>query len=291
VSLRLCQIHLGNEDPNQTFARAHTERLPCEVSVVHGDRVRPTRPLHLDGRTLGSRRITRRARELLWRLRGLDAAAEEDSRAYLTAFHRARWNVVLAEFGHVGAQAVDACQRSNLPLVVCFHGYEVTSRARGGAAGVRRGGAIRREESATADAAGVSGGEETVSGGPHADDRHGRAAGRLLRPRRGVGDRRCGDIPRGATTRRCRRRAAGCPSLRPTLDHGGRRRQRGTPELRLGGERYAHPGGLDAPCRDPRDRGRRHDRLPGRRARCAGDGDPDGSRLWEIVRAVVAERR
>jgi glycosyltransferase involved in cell wall biosynthesis len=127
-SLRVCQVHLGRDDPTEGFARARAERLPCHVAVVHGD---TRRPLYLDGRPLHSsrlpRRIIARVQQAAWRLQGRDVDAERTTRTYLEAFRRARCDVVLAQFGHVAVQAMDACRRLNLPLVASFHGYDATA--------------------------------------------------------------------------------------------------------------------------------------------------------------------
>jgi colanic acid/amylovoran biosynthesis glycosyltransferase len=130
MSIRLCQIHLSLDDPMETFARDHAERLPCEVSVVHGHRYGV--PLCLDGRPLYpnllAHRIASRARRIVWQRRGLDIEDQTFTRAYLTAFRRADCDAVLAEFGPVGAQAMHACKILNLPLTVYFHGYDASAR-------------------------------------------------------------------------------------------------------------------------------------------------------------------
>lgn len=59
---------------------------------------------------------------------GLDETQELITRSYLKAFRRSGCQVVFAEFGHVGVQAMEACRRYDLPLIVQFHGYEVSSR-------------------------------------------------------------------------------------------------------------------------------------------------------------------
>jgi colanic acid/amylovoran biosynthesis glycosyltransferase len=129
TTLRLCQVHLTPDDPGQWFAHAHAERLPCDVFVVHGDW---ERPLYLDGAPLQSSKrlpeFVRLGRRAIAYWRGRDAEADEVSSLYLRAFRRARCQAVLIEFGHIAVQAMDACRRLGLPLIVHFHGFDVYSR-------------------------------------------------------------------------------------------------------------------------------------------------------------------
>jgi colanic acid/amylovoran biosynthesis glycosyltransferase len=126
---RLCQVHLERDDPGQPFARAHAERLPCQVSVVHGDAYRPLSlddvPLRSSKRLAEFARLGRRA---LAHWRGSDGEADEITSDYVRAFRRSRCQAVLIEFGHVGVQAMDACRRLDLPMTVHFHGYDVYAR-------------------------------------------------------------------------------------------------------------------------------------------------------------------
>jgi colanic acid/amylovoran biosynthesis glycosyltransferase len=127
---RLCQVHLTPDDPGQWFAHAHAERLPCRVSVVHGDWNRPS---FLDGVPLQSTKplpeFIRLARRAVAYWRGRDGEADEITSLYLRAFHRARCQAVLVEFGHVGVQVMDACRRLDLPMIVHFHGFDAHSRS------------------------------------------------------------------------------------------------------------------------------------------------------------------
>jgi glycosyltransferase involved in cell wall biosynthesis len=47
---------------------------------------------------------------------------------YLKAFRSIRPDVVLAEYGNTGTRVAEACQRSRVPLVVHFHGYDASVR-------------------------------------------------------------------------------------------------------------------------------------------------------------------
>ena len=54
---------------------------------------------------------------------------DEMTDAYTGAFHRQGVNVVLAEYGDVGALVLPACRACRIPLVVHFHGYDASARA------------------------------------------------------------------------------------------------------------------------------------------------------------------
>lgn len=128
----VCLIHLSAGDPTETFVRARAGSLPCQVAVVHGGGRRGRRPLYLGDEPLHSpaltARMARRAQQLEWRLRGVDADQESITRSYLRAFRRSGCDVVFAEYGHVGVQAMEACRRARIPLIVQFHGYDISSR-------------------------------------------------------------------------------------------------------------------------------------------------------------------
>lgn len=130
AAFRLCQVHLTRDDPGQPFARAHAERLPCHVSVLHGDWYRPRR---LDDELLRSPRpfseAARLAHRAVARLRGRDAEQDEITSDYTRAFRRARCDAVLVEFGNVAVQAMDSCRALGLPLIVHFHGFDAHSRS------------------------------------------------------------------------------------------------------------------------------------------------------------------
>src|SRR5579862_1372750 len=129
-AFRLCQVHLTLDDPGQSFARAHAERLPYAVSVVHGDW---SRPLYLDGAALQSPRrwaeFVRLGRRTVAYWIGQNGNANEITSTYIKAFRRTGCDAVLVEFGNVAIQAMDACRRLRLPLIVHFHGFDVHSRS------------------------------------------------------------------------------------------------------------------------------------------------------------------
>jgi glycosyltransferase involved in cell wall biosynthesis len=123
VAIVQTKPHLESE----TFVRAHADRLPAEVVVVHGQ------PPAIDGRRL----IEASPRGLWPLLRGLARGLRPHagwralaiSSGYLAALRRIRPDVVLAEFGPSGAAAREACVAAEIPLVTFFHGYDATRRS------------------------------------------------------------------------------------------------------------------------------------------------------------------
>ena len=109
--------------PSETFLRVHAERLPADVTVIHG--LLP----HIGDGPLLPRSLVRRACHKISRaLAGRDWSWEL-TRAYIEAFRRCRADVVLAEYGLVGVRVMEACRRAGVPLVVHFHGYDASMRS------------------------------------------------------------------------------------------------------------------------------------------------------------------
>jgi glycosyltransferase involved in cell wall biosynthesis len=57
-----------------------------------------------------------------------DKYREQITKAYVSLFQRQRIDSVLAEFGPSGVAVMEACQQLNLPLVVHFHGFDLSVR-------------------------------------------------------------------------------------------------------------------------------------------------------------------
>ena len=115
---RLCVVTPYEPTLTETFIRAHIERLPAEVMLVHGERPR-----------VGSRHV------LSWPSIVLHKAARElagvgpereMTASYVKAFRRHRAEAVLAQYGDTAVWVVDACLRTGVPLVVHFHGYDAS---------------------------------------------------------------------------------------------------------------------------------------------------------------------
>ena len=107
----------------ETFVRAHAEGLPAEVTLVHD------LPPRIRDRPVLSQSLPSRAyRKALRVVQGRKWDWEITS-AYLTVFRRVRPAAVLAEFGQSGVVVLDACRRMGLPLIVHFHGADISKHA------------------------------------------------------------------------------------------------------------------------------------------------------------------
>lgn len=117
---RVCILAPYEPAPTETFIRAHIERLPARVTLAHGW------PLVSEGRRVLS--PSRRAYHKILRALLRVPIRRETTDAYATLLRRERPDIVLAEYGDVGAQAFEACARVGVPLVVHFHGYDASVR-------------------------------------------------------------------------------------------------------------------------------------------------------------------
>jgi glycosyltransferase involved in cell wall biosynthesis len=109
--------------PVETFVRAHAEGLPASVTLIHD------LPPRLENRPILSQSALNRAFRKAGRLRRRREWDWELTSAYLRAFRQARPDAVLAEFGQSGVVVLDACRRMGLPLIVHFHGADVSKHA------------------------------------------------------------------------------------------------------------------------------------------------------------------
>src|SRR5689334_11515036 len=105
---------------SETFLRAHAERLPAEITVVHtGGTIIP----HVGDRPVLSQANARRALRKAGRILSGRAWEWEITQGYIAAFRRYRSQVVLAQYGTTGVAVMNACRLAGLPLVVHFHGF------------------------------------------------------------------------------------------------------------------------------------------------------------------------
>jgi glycosyltransferase involved in cell wall biosynthesis len=107
---------------SETFIRAHVERLPARVTVVHS--LVP----HVGDRPVLSQSLTSRAYRKIWRLLARHNSDWEITAAYIRIFRKSRAAVVLAEYGTTGVRVLDACRRARLPLIVYFRGFDASRR-------------------------------------------------------------------------------------------------------------------------------------------------------------------
>jgi colanic acid/amylovoran biosynthesis glycosyltransferase len=106
--------------PVETFVRAHADGLPARVTLIHDlppqIHGRPVLPQSLPSRACRKALRVLQRREWQW----------EITSAYLKVFRRTRPRAVLAEFGQSGVVVLDACRRMALPLIVHFHGADIS---------------------------------------------------------------------------------------------------------------------------------------------------------------------
>jgi glycosyltransferase involved in cell wall biosynthesis len=107
----------------ETFIRAHAEGQPADITLIHD------LPPRIDGRPILSQARPSRARRKTLRLLTGREWSWELTTAYQTAFRRTRAEAVLAEFGQTGVTVSDACRRLGIPLIVHFHGADISKRA------------------------------------------------------------------------------------------------------------------------------------------------------------------
>jgi len=115
---RICVVTPYLPALTETFIRAHIEHLPAKTTVVHG--WRPS----IEDRTVLSlpTLMLHKARRVLTGA-GLES---ERTAAYLRVFRDYKIDAVLAEYGDMGVQVMDAAERSGIPLIVHFHGYDAS---------------------------------------------------------------------------------------------------------------------------------------------------------------------
>jgi glycosyltransferase involved in cell wall biosynthesis len=121
-AVRVCIVQPNLNAVSETFIRAHAERLPADVTVVHRDGLIPV----IGNEPALSQSISSRAFRKASRLLAGKSWDWEITSGYLQAFRKARAEVVLAEYGPTGVAVMPACEIAGIPLVVHFHGYDAS---------------------------------------------------------------------------------------------------------------------------------------------------------------------
>ena len=117
----ICIVQPELDVVSETFIKAHAERLPACVTVVHGS------PARMDGKpVLSASMLATDWRRVRRRIGGNKAWKREIDRAYAIALRRCGARAVLAEYGPTGVQVLDACHAVGVPLIVHFHGYDAS---------------------------------------------------------------------------------------------------------------------------------------------------------------------
>ena len=133
--MRLCIACQSAVQPSETFIRAHLERLPHEILLLHGYGLdylfegQQVRQWYLAHGPKGARRILNllpRFIEFRVRRRLLPDPSEVEVVAEF--LRQQRIELVLAEYGTTGAFITPACLLAGIPLVVHFHGFDASER-------------------------------------------------------------------------------------------------------------------------------------------------------------------
>lgn len=119
---RVGVVTLGRVSETETFIRQHVAGLPADTTLI--DQWPPWARTPESGGLLPAR-IFRGASRALFP----SAYERRITAAYVRLFAHHRLGVVLAEFGPTGVVVANACRQAGLPLVVHFHGYDVSARA------------------------------------------------------------------------------------------------------------------------------------------------------------------
>jgi glycosyltransferase involved in cell wall biosynthesis len=121
-SIRIALVRDRPDGVSETFIRAHAERLPGVVAVLHAHKGLPA----VDGRPAVVQGWWARARRRLSTGLGRQESRARGDRAWAMAIGGARADVTLAEYGTTGALIDGACRRIGAPLVVHFHGFDAS---------------------------------------------------------------------------------------------------------------------------------------------------------------------
>lgn len=124
--MNLCLVKYGEIGLSETFIRAQAQRLPADVTVVEGVTPAQIAP-DLFARAQPNGSLSRRFNRLLevvTRQKGKPLHTQ----AYVHVLRKAKVAAVLAQYGPTGVRVLDACLEAGVPLVVHFHGYDITRK-------------------------------------------------------------------------------------------------------------------------------------------------------------------
>lgn len=132
-SLRLAIV--TNTTPTETFIRAHIERLPFRVIHLSGYEAQysqngaPVKSLSRSGHPSFLIRVTRLLPEVIsFRIRQRMIHQMTDQEILADYLSQESIDVVLAEYGMMGAFLAPVCAMARIPIVVHFHGADATRR-------------------------------------------------------------------------------------------------------------------------------------------------------------------
>jgi glycosyltransferase involved in cell wall biosynthesis len=86
-------------------------------------------PPSLTGHNVLSSTLAHRIARRVWRLFTRPSREWDITSTFVRAFAQTRADVILAEYGPTGVRVLEAARHSGIPLVVRFHGYDVSIRS------------------------------------------------------------------------------------------------------------------------------------------------------------------
>src|ERR1051325_5092985 len=101
----VCIVQPDGGSGSETFIRAHIERLPAKVTVVHGH------PPRVDGRLEWPQTLPMRVARKAWRAMSREVFDHQTTGDLVVALRRINPSVVLAEYGPTGVQVRESCRR------------------------------------------------------------------------------------------------------------------------------------------------------------------------------------
>ena len=120
--MRICVVTNGPLSYTETFIRQHVKDLPSENLLMDDW------PPWVRTGSRWERAWTGRAFYRALRLFFPQGYRRRITKAYASLFRQQQIEAVLAEFGPSGVAVLEACQQLNLPLVVHFHGFDLSVR-------------------------------------------------------------------------------------------------------------------------------------------------------------------
>lgn len=120
--MKIAHIAPTKNSISETFVRYHSECFPSSSVFYYGDFL-PTSN-EIDGRFWGEG-LSYYLHKIKLNLKLSQTSSREQ--AVIESFRKHKIGLVYAEFGQTGAEVCDLCDRLALPLVVNFHGADISS--------------------------------------------------------------------------------------------------------------------------------------------------------------------
>jgi colanic acid/amylovoran biosynthesis glycosyltransferase len=122
---RLCIVQPQLNVASETFLRAHAERLPADVQVIHLTGSVP----QIGSEPIQSPTLLRRMWRETCRTVLLRSRSWKLTPGILQGLQQHHSEAVLAEYGPTGVLTQDACRLADIPLIVHFHGYDASMKS------------------------------------------------------------------------------------------------------------------------------------------------------------------